>query len=142
MDQWCWRFSEGYLSNFLHWAVISYFSIVVLETFLIQEKTKMANVVSTSHRMGPVILFNTFTDLVNWSGARQKHWWLVSNSLFFRYCNDRKLNKKAAGSGLAAVLWFLCDTPGHWYFCFWTLDDLWFILAGNIELIDHFLDLS
>ena len=54
MDQWCWRFSKGYLNNFSTELSSQIFDCCP-RNFLIWEKQN-GNVVSTSHWIRPVIL--------------------------------------------------------------------------------------
>ena len=53
LDQWCWRFSEGYLNNFSTELSTQIFDCCP-RNFLIQEE-RIGNVVSTSHWIRPVL---------------------------------------------------------------------------------------
>ena len=53
LDQWCWRFSEGYMNNFSTELSSQIFDCCP-RNFLIQEE-RIGNVVSTSHWIRPVL---------------------------------------------------------------------------------------
>ena len=66
LDQWWWRFSEGYLNNFSTELSTQIFDCCP-RNFLIQEKQN-GNVVSTSHWIRPVIRqHTTLTSIIAWN---------------------------------------------------------------------------
>ena len=73
-DQWCWRFSEGYLNNFSTKLSSQIFDCC-LRNFLIQEE-RIGNVVSTSHWITPVIIIHaqTLSPLSPFSHIRTDNW--------------------------------------------------------------------
>ena len=109
LDQWCWRFSEGYLNN-LSTKLSSQIFDCCLRNFLIQEKQN-GNVVSTSHWIRPVQMVIREASVTErhrkadnslqscWTGSS----WIKLTHLINWYPIQNRKNKNAFNSDL----WFL-----------------------------------